>query len=238
MTTLLSATGIHAAYADLRVVRDVTMEVGEGQIVALLGPNGAGKTTFLRVVSGLHRPVAGSVRFAGDDITGIAAHQVVKRGMAMVPEGKQLWPTMSVDDHLRIAAGGRGLSGDVERAQRKLVFELFPVIEERLTSLANTFSGGQQQMLAIARALMSRPRLLLLDEPSLGLAPMVVTTVFETVARIRNEGVSVLIVEQNVRQALRLADRGYFMDRGSIFKSGTAAELDTLGATDLAELAL
>jgi branched-chain amino acid transport system ATP-binding protein len=238
MTALLSASGVHAAYADLRVVRDVSVEVDDGQIVALLGPNGAGKTTFLRVVSGLQRPVGGSVSFAGDDITGLPAHQVVKRGMAMVPEGKQLWPTMSVDDHLRIAATGRGLSGEEEREQRRLVFELFPVLEERLSSLANTFSGGQQQMLAIARALMSRPRLLLLDEPSLGLAPMVVATVFKTIARIRDEGVSVLIVEQNVRQALSLADRGYFMDRGSIFKSGTATELSMLATTDLAELAL
>jgi branched-chain amino acid transport system ATP-binding protein len=178
------------------------------------------------------------VEFASNPLDRIAAYLVVRRGIAMVPEGKQLWPQMTVDEHLRVGATARRLSAADQKRQLELVFNLFPVLAKRRRSRASTFSGGEQQMLAIARALMSQPRLLLLDEPSLGLAPMVTASVFNAISTIRGEGVSVLLVEQNVRQALRRADRGYMMDRGSIFKEGLASELASVGKADLADLAL
>jgi branched-chain amino acid transport system ATP-binding protein len=238
MRALLRASNVRAGYGDIEVLRGIDLVVNEGEIVALLGPNGAGKTTFLRVIAGLLRPNAGTVEFAGSPLDRIAAHLVVRRGIAMVPEGKQLWPQMTVDEHLRVGATSRRLQAAEQKRQRELVFSLFPVLGNRRHSLASTFSGGEQQMLAIARALMSQPRLLLLDEPSLGLAPMVTASVFNAISTIRGEGVSVLLVEQNVRQALHRADRGYMMDRGSIFKEGAASELASVGKADLADLAL
>ncbi len=235
MRNLLESTGIHAGYGDVPVLRGIDLTVGEGEIVALLGLNGAGKTTFLRVVSGLLKPTRGTVLFDGKRIDGQQVHRVVRFGISMVPEGKQLWPQMTVREHLQVVLQAQGISGPEARERFGLVFGLFPLLKIRETSLASTFSGGEQQMLAIARALMSKPRLLLMDEPSLGLAPIVVSEMLGTIKRIQAEGVSVLLVEQSVRQALRLADRFYLMDHGQITKQGRGAEAqdDALGAEAL-----
>ncbi len=224
MSGLLDANGIHAGYGDVAVLRGIDLTVGEGEIVTLLGLNGAGKTTFLRVVSGLLKPTRGNVWFDGKRIDGEQVHRVVRLGISMVPEGKQLWPQMTVREHLQVVLRAHGISGTEARERMGLVFGLFPLLKTREASLASTFSGGEQQMLAIARALMSKPRLLLMDEPSLGLAPIVVSEVLGTIKRIQAEGVTVLLVEQSVRQALRLADRFYLMDHGKITQQGPVGE--------------
>jgi branched-chain amino acid transport system ATP-binding protein len=234
MRRILEATDVWAGYGDITVIRGLTLHLDEGEMVALLGPNGAGKTTFLRVITGLLRPRSGNVTFRGDRIDREPAYRVVRRGIAMMPEGKQLWPSMTASEHLAVAATGARLSDEERDEQVTLVYRLFPLLESRAHSRAVQFSGGEQQMLAIARALMSRPRLLLLDEPSLGLAPMVVSVVFRAIRDIRRQGVSVLLVEQNVRLALKLADRAYLMDQGTIYRHGTAAELASLSTADLA----
>jgi branched-chain amino acid transport system ATP-binding protein len=219
------------------VLFGIDLQVDEGEIVCLIGPNGAGKTTLLRVVCCLLQPYRGSVELAGEPLSGRPVHELVRRGVAMVPEGKQLWPQMTVRETLAVAGASRGLSKDEFASQREFVERLFPILARRRDDLAHAFSGGEQQMLAIARALMARPRLLLLDEPSLGLAPMVVSQVFDAVAQIRAQGVSVLLVEQSMRQALALSDRAYLLDRGQVRREGRASELAALGQADLAALA-
>lgn len=224
MRPLLEVDRIAAAYGQVRALWDVSFVVQEGEIVTLLGANGAGKTTTMRVISGLLRPLTGQVRLEGVPIHRLPAPRIVEAGIVQIPEGRRLWPRMTVLENLEL-----GAYLPRSRAQRRETLEwvlsLFPRLAERRTQLAGTLSGGEQQMLAIGRGLMSRPRLLMLDEPSLGLAPILVQEVFRIVREINAQGVTVLLVEQNVRQALQLATRGYVLETGRITKSGPASAL-------------
>jgi branched-chain amino acid transport system ATP-binding protein len=204
---------LQVRYGAVRALKGIDLHVDEGEIVTLLGANGAGKTTTLRAISGLARSHAGRILFDGTDIGLLPPHEIVARGIGHVPEGRRIFPRMSVDENLEMGAYRR--RGDVARDLAR-VFGLFPVLEERRRQDGGTLSGGEQQMLAIGRALMSHPRLLLLDEPSMGLAPLFVARIFDIIRQIREEGTTVLLVEQNASQALRLADRGYVMETGSI----------------------
>jgi len=221
---ILEVEQIAAAYGQVRALWDVSFVVREGEIATLLGANGAGKTTTMRVVSGLLRPLAGTVRFAGRPIHQLQPPRIVEAGIVQIPEGRRLWPRMTVLENLELGAYSPGAR---TRREETLawVLSLFPRLAERRTQLAGTLSGGEQQMLAIGRGLMSRPRLLMLDEPSLGLAPILVQEVFRIVRRINGEGVTVLLVEQNVRQALEVAHRGYVLETGRVTRSGSAADL-------------
>jgi branched-chain amino acid transport system ATP-binding protein len=221
---MLEIQGLAAGYGDVQVLSGASLSVSEGEIVALVGPNGAGKTTLIRCVTGLLKPRGGTVRFLGGRIDGLTAHQIVDRGIACVPEGRQIFPLLSVRDNLLL---GSYLARTRLRRAENLDrwYELFPRLRERLDQQAGTLSGGEQQMLAIARALMSEPRLLVLDEPSLGLAPIVVSAVFRAIAEIRKRGLTVLLVEQNVQKSLRLADRGYVLESGRVSLTGTGVEL-------------
>ncbi|WP_188262340.1 ABC transporter ATP-binding protein [Azospirillum tabaci] len=204
------------------ILRGVSLDVAEGAIVAVLGANGVGKTTLMRALSGIYRTSGGATVFDGQDMTDSPSHEVVRRGLAQAPEGRQIFGTMTVRENLLL--GGRTLRND-RAARMERMLELFPRLRERLTQKAGSLSGGEQQMLCIARALMSKPRLLLLDEPSLGLAPMVVKQIFDLLVQIRGEGTSILLVEQNARAALRVADHAYVMEAGRVTLSGSAADL-------------
>jgi len=221
---LLELSGVDAFYGRVRALRGVTINVDQGEVVALIGSNGAGKTTTLRTISGLMHPPSGSITFAGKDISRTPAHQIVGLGICQSPEGRRLFPRMQVIDNLRMGAFLRkdaaGMQKDMER-----VFELFPRLKERTTQLAGTLSGGEQQMLAIGRALMSKPKLLMLDEPSLGLAPILVETIFQIVREINAQGIPILLVEQNAHKALEVAHRAYVLETGSIVKTGSGREL-------------
>jgi branched-chain amino acid transport system ATP-binding protein len=221
---LLVLDGISVGYGPVEVLHEVSLRVAEGELVCLLGANGAGKSTTVRTISGLLRPTSGAITFLGERLDGLPAHAVLKRGIAQCPEGRRIFPEMTVQENLEMGAYVRGREGagpdDLER-----VFRHFPRLKERARQLGGTLSGGEQQMLAIARALMSSPRLLLLDEPSLGLAPTMVETVFRVIAEIRRQGVTVLMVEQNAALALRMADRAYVMENGRIALEGAARDL-------------
>ncbi len=221
---MLEVRGLSAAYGDVRVLHGVGLTVSQGEIVSLVGANGAGKTTTLRAISGLLPVLEGEVRFEGESLTRLAPSRIVERGIAHVPEGRQLFTNMTVEENLEMGAylprAKAALAESVRRATT-----LFPRLGERRQQIAGTLSGGEQQMLAIARALMSRPRLLILDEPSLGLAPILVKTIFEAVTRINAEGTTVLLVEQNLAQSLRLSHRGYVLETGRIVLEGKGAEL-------------
>jgi branched-chain amino acid transport system ATP-binding protein len=221
---LLELKGVDALYGRVRALRGVTINVDQGEVVALIGSNGAGKTTTLRTISGLMHPPSGSITFNAKDISRMAAHDIVGLGICQSPEGRRLFPRMQVIDNLRMGAFLRkdrdGIQKDMDR-----VFELFPRLKERTTQLAGTLSGGEQQMLAIGRALMSKPKLLMLDEPSLGLAPILVETIFQIVREINAQGIPILLVEQNATKALEVAHRAYVLETGSIVKSGTGKEL-------------
>ncbi len=219
---LLEVEDLRVAYGAIEALRGISLEVDEGEIVTLLGANGAGKTTTLRTVSGLLRPRSGTLTFDGRRIDGIPPHEVVALGIGHVPEGRRIFPRMSVRENLLMGAYRRrgDVSSDIDR-----VFSLFPVLKERSGQDGGTLSGGEQQMLAIGRALMSAPRLLLLDEPSMGLAPLVVQKIFEIIREINAQGTTVLLVEQNAAQALRLASRGYVLETGKIVMSEAAAAL-------------
>jgi branched-chain amino acid transport system ATP-binding protein len=219
MTALLRVERLEAAYGDLVAVRAVSLEIHAGEMVGLIGGNGAGKTTTLRAISGLLRPRAGTISLDGARIDGLPAVAIVARGIAHVPEGRQLFPTMTVLENLEL--GARTPESRRRRPDTLAqVFELFPRLAERRRQLAGTLSGGEQQMTAIGRALMARPRLLMLDEPSLGLAPVMVHSIFENLVRINREGVTVLLVEQNVLGALRLSHRAYVLENGAIVLEG------------------
>jgi len=221
---LLELSGVDALYGRVRALRGVTISVDQGEVVALIGSNGAGKTTTLRTISGLMHPPSGSITFNGTDISRMPAHDIVGLGICQSPEGRRLFARMQVIDNLRMGAFLRkdaaGIQKDMDR-----VFELFPRLKERTTQLAGTLSGGEQQMLAIGRALMSKPKLLMLDEPSLGLAPILVETIFQIVREINGQGIPILLVEQNAHKALEVAHRAYVLETGSIVKSGSGKEL-------------
>jgi branched-chain amino acid transport system ATP-binding protein len=220
----LELAGVEAGYGGARVLQGVSLAVPPGRIVALLGPNGAGKSTTLRVVAGLLRPHGGEVRLDGERIAGLPPDAVLRRGLALVPERRELFPSLSVAENLDLGAYARrdraGIAADLE-----MVFALFPRLRERRTQPARTLSGGEQQMLAIARGLMSRPRYLLLDEPSLGLAPLLIEEIFRKLVEIRAHGTAILLVEQNAAAALRVADYGYVLETGIIRLEGSAAAL-------------
>ena len=221
---LLEIDNVHAYYGNIQALEGISLEVNQGEIVSLIGGNGAGKTTTLRAISGLMPLRSGSILFDGENLSGYKAHQLVSRGIAMVPEGRGVFARLTVEDNLDMGAYHRndkdGIAEDMER-----MYSLFPRLKERRTQLAGTMSGGEQQMLATARAMMSRPRLLLMDEPSMGLAPVLVELIFSTITEINNEGVTILLVEQNAHMALQVADRGYVLQTGSIVLSDSAKVL-------------
>ncbi len=224
---MLEVSGVSAAYGRLTALHEVSLEIPAGQVAAVIGPNGAGKTTLLRVISGLLVPTAGRVRLNGQDITGWPPERIVAAGIAHVPERRQLFGSMRVEDNLLLGAylrlrrePRRAVEEDLER-----VYALFPRLRERRRQVAATLSGGEQQMLAIGRALMARPQVLLLDEPSLGLAPLLIRELFRTIAQLRGEGYTVLLVEQNAHQALRVADVAYVMETGRITLRGSGKQL-------------
>ena len=221
---MLTIEDLHVYYGEIHALKGVAFEVRQGEIVAILGNNGAGKTTTLKSISGLLAPRRGRVVLEGDVISGLPAHEVVQFGIAHVPEGRRIFNRLTVRENLTMGAYRRkdaaGVAADLER-----VLALFPVLRERARQVGGTLSGGEQQMLAIARALMARPRLLLLDEPSMGLSPVVVEKIFDTVVDINRQGTTILLVEQNAAMALAVAHRGYVLETGTIALSGTAAEL-------------
>ena len=219
---LLEVDNIEVRYGAIKALKGVTFEVNEGEIVALLGANGAGKTTTQKTVSGMMRPSLGEIRFDGQRVDGIPAHELIHRGICHVPEGRRVFPRMTVAENLEMGAFRFKRPDEAVLAH---VLELFPRLKERISQLAGTLSGGEQQMLAIGRALMGKPRLLLLDEPSMGLAPLIVKQIFDIVREINSAGVTVLLVEQNAAQALGLANRGYVLETGEIVLSGTGQEL-------------
>jgi branched-chain amino acid transport system ATP-binding protein len=220
---LLEVEGLETAYGNLLALRGVSLEVGRGDVVAIIGANGAGKTTLLSTVAGLFRPRRGSIRFEGEEIAGLRPDEILGKGIALVPEGRAILSRMTVLENLEMGAFRRK-DGDVERDLREAM-NRFPVLRDRRSQLAGSLSGGEQQMLAIARALLSRPRLLLLDEPSLGLAPLVVSEIFAIIREINAKGTTILLVEQNVRQAMKISRFAYVLETGRIVLSGPAAAL-------------
>jgi len=223
-TPLLELREITAGYGSIEVLHGISLEVREGEIVSLIGGNGAGKSTTLHCISCLVGLRAGEVRFAGESLANVAAHEIVGRGLVQVPEGRKIFPRMTVLENLRMGAYSRndraGIESDLEE-----VYALFEILKSRTSQLGGTLSGGEQQMLAIGRALMSRPKLLMMDEPSMGIAPLLVTKIFEAVKALRTRGLTILLVEQNARAALKLADRGYVLETGRIVLEGTGAAL-------------
>jgi len=215
---------VNAFYGRIQALRKVSLEVDKGEVVALIGSNGAGKTTTLRTISGLMHPTGGTIQFDGRDITHTGPSRIVELGISQSPEGRRLFPRMSVVDNLFMGAYSRndkpGITSDMDR-----VFQLFPRLKERRTQIAGTLSGGEQQMLAMGRAMMARPKVLMLDEPSLGLAPILIETIFSIVREINAQGIPVLLVEQNASKALEVAHRAYVLETGSIVKTGTGKEL-------------
>lgn len=222
--TILSVSDLHVYYGNVHALRGVNLDVEQGEIVTLLGANGAGKSTTLRTISGLLRPRQGEMRFQDLLLNTVPAHKIVAAGISHAPEGRKVFSTLTVDENLNMGAYTRtDVAGIAESRNR--VFRLFPRLEERRKQMAGTLSGGEQQMLAIGRALMSTPKLLMLDEPSLGLAPVLVRAIFDTIHEINQQGITVLLVEQNARAALRLAHRAYVFETGKVVLAGTAQEL-------------
>ena len=222
--SMLEIQALKIAYGGINAVKGIDLHVNEGEMVALIGANGAGKTSTLKAISGVLTPSAGRVLYRGADVTGAAAYTLVERGLALVPEGRQVFGRLTVQENLRMGAYARRDATGVKADQERM-YQLFPRLYERRTQTAGTLSGGEQQMLAIGRALMSAPRLLLLDEPSMGLAPLMVQRIFETIRKVATEGVTVLLVEQNAKLALELSHRGYVMESGTITLSAQSAAL-------------
>ena len=224
MSALLEVKDLQVAYGSILAVKDVSLTVNEGEIVTLIGSNGAGKSTTLRTISGLLKPKGGSITFQGQRIDGKEGHEIVAMGLCQSPEGRRIFPRMSVRENLDL---GAFLRNDKEafEADREKVLELFPRLRERYEQKGGTMSGGEQQMLAVARAMMGAPKLLLLDEPSMGLAPVLVDMIFETIVKIRQQGITILLIEQNAAAALDVADRAYVLESGRIKMSGNASDL-------------
>ena len=223
MSALLEVNNLKVAYGKILAVKGISFTVGEGEVVSLIGTNGAGKTTTLRTISGLIRPAAGQILYQGKDISSVPAHEIVGLGLAHSPEGRRIFPRMTVEENLLLGAYGRRDS-DVSE-DLKAAYELFPILGERSKQSAGTFSGGEQQMLAMGRAMMSRPKLLMLDEPSMGLSPLMMKRIMSTVTTLQQQGTTILLVEQNARAALRLATKGYVLEVGKIVTEGTGQEL-------------
>ena len=223
-TAMLKIKGLQVNYGGIQAGKGVDMEVAQGELVTLIGANGAGKTTTMKAITGLKPYSAGDIEYNGQSIKGVPPHELLKRGLAMVPEGRGIFARMSIVENMQMGAYLRndtdGIKKDVER-----MFGFFPRLKERASQLAGTLSGGEQQMLAMARAVLSKPKLLLLDEPSMGLSPIMVEKIFEVVREISKEGITVLLVEQNARLALQAADRGYVMDSGAVTMSGNAKDM-------------
>jgi len=221
---LLSIQDLHVAYGNILALQGISLEVHEGEIVTLIGANGAGKSTLLRAISGIVPVRSGKISFGATDLGSVPAHRIVEMGIAHVPEGRGIFANLTVEENLKLATWSRRDRGDLRREYER-VFQLFPRLSERKDQLAGTLSGGEQQMLAVGRALMTRGRLLLLDEPSMGLAPVLVREIFQTLREINAAGTTILLVEQNARQALKLAQRGYVLETGRLTVAGPAAEL-------------
>jgi branched-chain amino acid transport system ATP-binding protein len=223
VSALLEASEVHTHYGAIEALKGVSLSVGEGEVVTMIGSNGAGKSTTLRSITGLTPASGGKISFGGEDITRVPAHEIVRRGIALSPEGRHCFPRMSVRENLDLGAflrRGPGIAEDLER-----VYDLFPRLKERERQKAGTMSGGEQQMLAIGRALMARPKLLMLDEPSMGLAPILVQRIYETIGEINRQGVAILLVEQNANYALDIARRGYVLETGRVALSGDSSQL-------------
>lgn len=220
----LEIRDLHVSYGGIRALKGIDLTVEEGQIVTLIGANGAGKSTTLRAISGLQKPQSGSILYGGEELVGLPAKEIVRRGIIHVPEGRRVFPDMTVAENLKIGAFLRkdkdGIASDMD-----YVYSLFPRLKERSWQPAGTLSGGEQQMLAVGRALMSRPKVLMMDEPSLGLAPLIVKDIFSIIRRVNADGITVLLIEQNANAALRIADYGYVLETGTIALSGTGEEL-------------
>ena len=223
METILKVDNINVYYGSIHAIKGVSFEVSQGEIVTLIGANGAGKSTTLNTISGLLRSKTGSVTFLGEDLGKVPAHKVVSRGLALVPEGRRVFLQMTTQENLEMGAYTQ--SGKPDPADLEKVYEQFPRLKERRKQVAGTLSGGEQQMLAMGRALMSRPKLLMLDEPSMGLAPILVEQIFEIIRSLHNAGTTILLVEQNAQAVLSVADRGYVLETGKVVSSGTGAEL-------------
>jgi branched-chain amino acid transport system ATP-binding protein len=223
---MLKVSDLHVSYGNVAALRGVSIEVQAGEIVAVIGPNGAGKSTLLLTIAGVVKPARGAVALEDNSILGIAPERLVTRGLSLVPEGRHIFASMTVAENIRLGGTGRQDKPAIGQ-DRDRVLAMFPILQQRLQQKAGQLSGGEQQMLAIARAIMARPRLLLIDEPSLGLAPLIVNQVYEAVSALRDGGVTVLVVEQNVHRALAVADRTYVMNSGSVTMAGRSSELKT-----------
>ncbi len=225
MGEMLSVKGINVFYGSIHAIKDVTFQVNEGEIVTLIGANGAGKTTTMHAISGLMRPKTGSIEFMGQPIHTVEAHKIIRLGLAQVPEGRRVFSRLTVQENLEMGAYIRRDGKEAVARDYEMVFELLPRLKERRRQQAGTLSGGEQQMLAIGRALMCKPRMLLLDEPSMGLSPLLVKEIFHIIANVKKDGVTVLLVEQNAKMALEIADRAYVLETGRITMEGPAADL-------------
>ena len=221
---MLKIENLEVAYGNIKAIKGISLEVNQGEIITLIGSNGAGKSTTLRAISGILKPKSGSITFNGERIDGVEGHDIVAKGICQSPEGRRIFPKMSVDENLDLGAFLRNDKAGIA-ADRDRVLELFPRLRERIDQKAGTMSGGEQQMLAVGRALMGSPKLLLLDEPSMGLAPVLVDMIFETIEKINKQGTTILLVEQNALAALNVADRAYVLESGSIKMSGKAKDL-------------
>ncbi|MBI1174453.1 MAG: ATP-binding cassette domain-containing protein [Sideroxydans sp.] len=230
MSQLLEVRGLKVAYGGIKAVKGIDFDIAAGELVALIGSNGAGKTTTLKALAGLLHPTAGRLHYDGKSLHSVAAHQRVYRGMALVPEGRGIFARLSVEENLQMGAYCRNDKAEIDQDMQR-IYQLFPRLAERRMQLAGTLSGGEQQMVAMGRAMMSRPKLLMLDEPSMGLAPMMVEKIFETIRDISAQGVAILLVEQNARLALEVAQRGYVLEGGVVGLSDSAANL--LGSDDV-----
>lgn len=222
---MLKIEGLNVYYGNIHAIKDISIEVNEGEIVSLIGANGAGKTTTLQTISGLLKPRSGSIEFLGRDLLKTEAHKILQLGVAQVPEGRRVFSNLTVKENLQMGSYSINDTAEAIKADRKSVYDRFPRLRERKKQFAGTLSGGEQQMLAMGRALMSRPKILILDEPSMGLSPLLVKEIFEIIKDVNKSGVTVLLVEQNAKRALSISDRAYVLETGRIVKEGKASEL-------------